>query len=73
MDMGMTVLAGMDPKVISFFLSFFVDIIPTGILQEALKNFLEAKISNLSDIESRCIALNERKERILAEISQFKV
>jgi hypothetical protein len=29
MDMGMTVLAGMDPKVISFFLSFFVDIIPT--------------------------------------------
>jgi hypothetical protein len=52
MDMGMTVLAGMDPKVISFFLSFFVDIIPTEILQEALKNFLEAKISNLSDIES---------------------
>jgi hypothetical protein len=73
MDMGMTVLAGMDPKVISFFLSFFVDIIPTEILQEALKNFLEAKISNLSDIESHCNALNERKERIFAEISHFKV
>jgi hypothetical protein len=27
----------------------------------------------LSDIESHCNALNERKERIFAEISQFKV
>ncbi|XP_046656188.1 kinetochore protein NDC80 homolog isoform X1 [Daphnia pulicaria] len=48
--------------------------VPAGMdPKEALKNFLEAKISNLSDIESRCIALNERKERILAEISQFKM
>ncbi|EFX84298.1 hypothetical protein DAPPUDRAFT_314991 [Daphnia pulex] len=48
--------------------------IPAGMdPKEALKNFLEAKISNLSDIESRCIALTERKERILAEISQFKM
>ncbi|KAK4014411.1 hypothetical protein OUZ56_026934 [Daphnia magna] len=41
--------------------------------KEALKNFLEGKISTLSDIESRCIAMTEKKERILAEISQFKM
>lgn len=73
MDMGMTIAHDMDPKVTFFRQSFMLDNILKLFLQEALKNFLEGKISTLSDIESRCIAMTEKKERILAEISQFKV
>lgn len=41
--------------------------------KEALRNFLECKTSALSDTESRWIAMTEKKERILAEISQHRV
>lgn len=70
----MTVSQDMDPKV-----CFLFSIDPSEsktklkLLQEALKNFLDCKTSMLADTESRCISMNERKERILAEISQLNV
>lgn len=69
----MTIAPDMDPKVICFKQSSVSGNTDVSSLKEALKNFLEGKTSMLSDIESRCIAMTEKKERILAEISQFKV
>ena len=72
----MTVSQEDDRKVFLLQLNFPIydkDTCLFSLLQEGLKWFLDQKTAELSELENRCIAMTEGKERILAEISQSKV